>query len=181
MKVEKRINIGLAVLRIYLSFLVVTSHCFEPDAKIRNNNIIKIIRNKTHVPSFYIMSFYFCYKLIKLKNIKKIKLRFQRLLIPYFVWPIIIWLFNNLLSFLYINIQKISLKNLVLQFLTGYNFMGILWFQYNLIFISLLIIIIHFLFKEQIIFFILINLKIFGLFFIYSNYNFIFFLNLMIV
>ena len=111
---KKKINIGLASLRIYLSFLVVTSHCFFPDTKLRNNYIIKIILNTTNVPTFYIMSFYFCYKLIKLNNIKKIKMRFQRLLIPYFVWPIIIWSFNYLLSFSYINIYRISFKDFVL-------------------------------------------------------------------
>ena len=175
MKVEKKRNIGLATLRIYLSFTVVTSHLFLPDAKIRNYNIIKIIKNNNHVPNFYIMSFYLCYNLFKLKNIRKIKIRFQRLLIPYFVWPIIIWLLNNFLSFLSIKLNKISFTDLILQFLTGYIFMKVLWFHYNLIFINLMIIIVHFLFNEKFIFCILLNLKIFGLFFTYSNYNFIFF------
>ena len=62
-----------------------------------------------------------------------------------------------------------------MQLLTGNIFMGVLWFQYNLIFITLLMVIIHFLFKEKMILYILINLKIFGLFFTYSNYNFVFF------
>ena len=53
--------------------------------------------------------------------------------------------------------------------------MIVLWFQYNLIFITLMIFIIHFLFNEKVIFYILINLKIFGLFFTYSNYNLNFF------
>ena len=67
MKFEKKRNIGLATLRIYLSFLVVSSHLFSPDDKIKNYNIIKIISNHNHVPNFYIMSFYFCYNLFKLK------------------------------------------------------------------------------------------------------------------
>ena len=175
MKFEKKRNIGLATLRIYLSFLVVSSHLFSPDAKIKNYNIIKIISNHNHVPNFYIMSFYLCYNLFKLKNIRKIKIRFQRLLIPYFIWPIIIWLLNNFLSFLSIKFNKIPFTDLILQFLTGYIIMKVLWFQYNLIFITLMIIIIHFLFNEKIILCILLNLKIFGLFFTNSNYNFIFF------
>ena len=85
MKVKKKLNIGLAILRIYLSFIVVASHFYSPNDKIRNYNIIKIIRNNNHVPTYYIMSFYFFYNLFKLKNIRKIKIRFQRLLIPYFV------------------------------------------------------------------------------------------------
>ena len=161
MKNEKKINIGLAFLRIYLSFLVVTSHCFIPNSEFRNKYILKLIRNLYHVPTFYLMSFYFCYKIFKSKNIGKIRIRFQRLLIPYFIWPIIIWSFNNLLSFLFIKIGKISFKSLIFQFLTGNYFMRILWFQYDLIFITLIIVIIHFLFNEKMIFYILINLKIF--------------------
>ena len=172
---DKKKNIGLATLRIYLSFLVVIYHLFSPNGKIRNYNIIKIIYNNNHVPNFYIMSFYFNYNSFKIKNITKIKIRFQMLLIPYFVWPIIIWSLNNLLSLIYTKINKISFMDLTLQLLTGYIFMRVLWFQYNLIFITLIIFIIHFLFNEKIIFYILFNLKIFGLFFAYSKYNFIFF------
>ena len=53
--------------------------------------------------------------------------------------------------------------------------MTVLWFQYDLIFITLFIVIIHLLFNEKIVFHILINLKIFGIFFTYSNYNFYYF------
>lgn len=175
MKVEKKINIGLAILRIYLSFLVVTAHCFKPRIRIREKFITKIIYNNIHVPNFYILSFYFCYNLFKLKNIRKIKIRFQRLLIPYFIWPTIIWSLRNLLSFLFQKINKFAFKELILQLLTGHVFMTVLWFQYNLIFITLFIFIIHLLFEENLIIYTLINLQIFGIFFTYSNYNFIFF------
>lgn len=175
MKVEKKFNIGLAILRIYLSFLVVTSHCFKPKSEINKKITIKIIHNSIHVPTFYLLSFYFCYKLFKSKDIRKIKIRFQRLLIPYFIWPIIIFSLNNLLSFLFLKIKKFSIKNLILQLLTGHVFMTVLWFQYDLIFITLFIVIIHLLFNEKIVFHILINLKIFGIFFTYSNYNFYYF------
>ena len=53
--------------------------------------------------------------------------------------------------------------------------MTVLWFQYDLIFITLFTVIIHLLFNEKIVFHILINLKIFGIFFTYSNYNFYYF------
>jgi hypothetical protein len=128
-----------------------------------------------HVPTFYLLSFYFCFKLFKSKDLRKIKMRFQRLLMPYFIWPIIFWSLRNLLSFLILKIKPIYFKALVLQLLTGHFFMTVLWFQYDLIFITLFIFIIHLLFKENLIFYILINLKIFGIFFTYSNYNFIYF------
>ena len=175
MKDKKPINFSFATLRIYLSFLVVTFHCFKPKSKVKKELKIKIIYNSFHVPIFYILSFYYCYKLFKSKDIRKIKLRFQRLLIPYFIWPIIIWLLQNLLSFLLIKIDRISFNNLILQLLTGHVFMIVLWFQYNLIFITLLIVIIHFLFNDKIKFYLLINLSIFGIFFTNSNYNYFLF------
>lgn len=174
MKVDKKINIGLASLRIYLSFLVVTTHCYSPGATIRKYLIIKnLICNWFHVPAFYIMSFYFSYKLFKSKDITKIKIRFQRLLIPYFIWPIIIWLLHNLISSLFVEIQTYTLNLLIFQLLLGNTFMIVLWFQYDLIFITLLIVIIHFLFNEKSIHYILINLEMFGIYFSYSNYNYI--------
>lgn len=107
---EKKKNLGFALLRIYLSFLVVSSHCFKPKASSRNKFIIKIIHNINHVPTFYLLSFYLCYKIFKSKNIKKIKIRFQRLLIPYIIWPIIFWSLQNLLSFFLSKFIKFLLK-----------------------------------------------------------------------
>ena len=172
MKVEKKFYTNLAVLRIYLSFLVVSSHCFKPKPEITKKILVKIIYNAIHVPTFYLLSFYFSYNFFITKNIKKIKIRFQRLLIPYFVWPIIIWLTNNLLSFSYDKIHIISFKNLILQLLTGHYFVTVLWFQYNLIFVTLMIIIIHLLFKRELVFYFLFNLMILGFFLQYSNNNF---------
>ena len=176
MKVKKNINIGFASLRIYLSFLVVIAHCYNPNASTRKKIIIKLIINSIHVPTFYLMSFYFCYNIFKSKNVRKIKIRFQRLFIPYLVWPIIILSLNNLLSFLLINkIHIISYKYLVWQLITGVGFMRVLWFQCNLIIITLLISIIHFLFNEKLVLYALIDLFFFGIYFTYSNYNYIFF------
>ena len=81
MKIEKKINTSLAFLKIYLSFLVVNSHSYTPKNEIKKKIIVKLIYNAVHVPTFFIISFYFCYNLFKSKNIKRIKKRFQRLFI----------------------------------------------------------------------------------------------------
>jgi surface polysaccharide O-acyltransferase-like enzyme len=162
-------------LRIYLLFLIIASHCYLPNRINKKKIIHKIIYNRIHAPTFYVISFFFCHKLFKSKNISKIKIRFERLLIPYFIWPIIIWSLNNLLSFLFLKTCKISFKDLILQILTGHVFMRVLWYQYDLIFFTLLMAIIHLLFNEKLISYILINLNFFSLFLQYSNYNFIFF------
>ena len=55
--------------------------------------------------------------------------------------------------------------------------MAILWFQYNLIFATLLILILHLLISNNLIYYILINFQIFGFFLQYSNCNFSLFVN----
>ena len=58
---KRNYNIYFGLLRIYLSFLVVTAHCLKfPKSKYKYRLLIKLIRNSFHVPTFFIMSFYLC-------------------------------------------------------------------------------------------------------------------------
>jgi len=168
-------NIFLAILRMYLSFLVVNAHLFNSSTSfIKNIYILKLINNNIHVPNFFIMSFYFCYKTISSKNYEKIKNRIERLIIPYFIWPIIILFLNNLF-YLTLNLQlKRSLSDLLIQFITGHNILDVLWFQLNLIISTILILSLEILFKKNIIF-ILFNLTILAYTFQYSNLNYNYF------
>ena len=95
----KQINYGLAFLRTILAFYVIRYHYFHDKAKknlILNYLIIK--RRNIHVPSFFIMSFYFNYKSLISRNSKINCKRFERLIIPYIFWPIIIYLLNIITS-----------------------------------------------------------------------------------
>ena len=163
-----KFNVFFALLKIYISFLVVNSHCFKPPISLYQNEFkLKLLQSQIHVPIFYIISFYFCYNLFSTKNIVKIKLRFERILIPYFVWPIILFLINNfLLNF----ISKISLYDLLLQLLYGHQYNTVFWFQYDLIIVTIIFTISSLLFYKFHIFF-LINLEIISFYFQYSNNN----------
>lgn len=174
-KEKKKYNSFLALLRMYLSFNVVNNHCFCPsNYTLMNKYIILILKNRICVPTFFLMSFYFSHKLFFSKNIEKINNRFERLLIPYLVWPIIIWVLNNFINYT-LNLKlRNSLNDLIIQLMTGHCFMTVLWFHYNLIFSTLLIIIIQFLFLD-LAKLILLNLCIFSYYFQYSNLNFIIF------
>ena len=169
---KKNFNIFLALLKMYLSFSVVIVHLFHSYKKnFINKYIINLLKNPIHVPIFYIMSFYFCYKLLLLKRIKKIKERFERLIIPYFIWPLVILILNNIFNFI-LNLKlKNSINDLKIQYITGCNILKVLWFQYDLIFSTILIIIIEFSFSKNGKF-ILYNILIISFFFQYSKYNF---------
>ena len=102
-KINKREkNIGVEILRIYLSILVVNTHCYRYSKNIKYI-ILKIIRNRLHVPTFFIISFFFFQITLLSRNIDKFKQRFRRLLLPYLIWPVVIWLINNLIMALFKN------------------------------------------------------------------------------
>lgn len=144
----KIFNYGLALLKSLLSFLVIISHCFK-SATTKNKFILYVTSNRIiHVPSFFMMSFYFmCNNLLSLNN-KKLYERFIRLLIPYIIWPVIIWIIYNIFNIKYENRFPDSFEILKLQILWGSRFMHQFWFQWNLIIITILFIIIIFIFRS---------------------------------
>ena len=81
----KKFNLCLGFLRVILSFLVVMTHCFNIKTT-KSKLLIKIFINKLHfihVPTFFIMSFYFMKDLFIKRNKLNMVKRFKRLLIPY--------------------------------------------------------------------------------------------------
>ena len=178
-KKEKCIyDIGLAILRPILAFFVIMTHCYDYNGATGKwrEIIIKANRLRYHVPTFFIISFYFSYKTLTSLNYKKIFERFQRLCIPYFLWPIIVFLLNKLLLKYSITKKEITLNHLKNQLLyvTGDMGLNILWFQWDLIFITILFIIIIFIFRKNYNFvFILINITSF--IYLYNGKNFFYF------
>ena len=168
---KRKYNIFLALLRTYLSFNIINIHFLRTPPILMNEYIIRFLRNNLPVPIFFLMSFYFSHNLFLSKNIEKIKKRCERLLIPYLFWPIIIWILRNFLYYTFKLNFKISFNDLKIQLMTGHCFMTILWFHYNLIFATLLIIIIIFLSSNYSVS-IMFNLCIFAFYFQYSNLNY---------
>lgn len=171
-EIKKEINVGLQILKIYLSYIVVNSHCLE----ISNipTKFKYILVNNLHVPTFFIISFYFFHNTLISRNLNKFYQRFQRLLIPYIIWPFIIYIINNIILFFYKIELAHSFLDLRNQLLTGCSFIPTLWFQWDLIFETFIFIIIELLFHKYIIF-ILINIGFLAYFLQYSNNNYYFF------
>jgi fucose 4-O-acetylase-like acetyltransferase len=100
-KIEKngvRFDIGLAILRPILSFLVILTHCYNTNYA---TGIWKLLLKKFynfgfHV-IFFLMSFFFSQRTLSSSDYKKKIQRLERLCIPYFLWPIIIYYLNKLL------------------------------------------------------------------------------------
>lgn len=88
------------------------------------------------------------YKIFTLKNIIKIKQRFERLIIPYITIPIIFLIIKFFSSDFKKNIKNIFL-DLYVQYITGYYFYIHLWFVQNLIIYTIVCGIIFFFFKKN--------------------------------
>ena len=143
----KKIYLGIEILRTLLCFWIVLFHCSNYKKKH-----YKYFWRLFHVPTFFVISFYFYYPLLHKRMIEKIKMRFQRLAIPYFLWPILIFFLNNIKIKAFVIeklAKKISLKDLFTQIILGKGFHGVFWFQNNLIFLSLCFSILSFLFKNN--------------------------------
>lgn len=163
---------GIQLLRMLLSLWIVLIHC----CIIRNSILKTLLLNKHfHVPTFFIISFYFFYDKLNLRSLKKIKIRFERLLLPYIIYPIIIIVLNNIF-FEKINLtpyRKLTIFDFIKQLIFGMGIHDIFWFQFFAIFLSVFFLIIALIFKNkfllilQLILIICYNLQYSGLVFKY--------------
>lgn len=136
-KRDPEFYIGLAFLRPILAFFVVMGHFYDFSLARGNWNIfvMKSELFRFHVRVFFIMSFYLSYKTIVSNDLKKILKRLERLLIPYILWPIIIFFLNNFLLIKIIPKSKIlTFNDLKFQLLFGTEYMDTFWYQWNFIF-----------------------------------------------
>ena len=145
---------------------------YKPKNKIIQNIIIK---HKFHVPTFVIISFFFLYNSLLTKKIKKYKERLERLLIPYIIYPILTYIINiNLYYIFQIDSLKTSLYKLITQLILGRGLYGVLWFHFNLILITIFFYIISLIFKHNFLTFFQI-VQIFSYIIQFSQINFKFF------
>ena len=162
-------NYGIAILRVILSFMVVIDHFYKNKKKY-------VYLLYYHIPTFFLISFYYTHKTLVKKNISKIKLRFERLIIPHFCWSIISLVLNNIYYYLFKRPCFHTLNHFVENILNGHILILPLWFQNILILTTLIITIIIFLFKNRYLLIFLL-LMILAYIFQYTGINYRFFKN----
>lgn len=172
MKIKKNKNLGIELLRMILAFWVLIYHCYKKSKSIQNIICSRLF----HVPTFMLLSFYYFYPCLSSRNIEKTIQRFERLFIPYIIWPFIIYIFNNLfLSIFKFSVfnKKLLLKDFYIQILIGTKYYSIFWYHFDLIYITFLFTIIFFIFKNNC----LLILQIIVITIIYLRYSGIYLLN----
>ena len=165
--IDKKINLGIEILRAYICFSIIIIHFLNNEEK--NKIFMKFIFHcyPFYVPTFFLISFYFSYNIISSKNIKKIKERFIKILVPYIIWPLFLWILTITLNYKSIKFNYEIIRSIYMQLLIGYYFYRVFWFQFDLIIITIFILIVRFSFNNY-----LICLRIIGpcLFFINEYY-----------
>ena len=167
---RKNFNIGIELLRFILSLLIVTFH-MHPN---NHNNYLVFITYffiDLYTSEFFLISFYFSSKSFSSKEIIVKKKRFERILIPYIIWPIVIFVENNIYSYIKSKKLMFSLKTLFFQYIAGRKINSVFWFQFNLIFISIIIVIIRYSLTKNGFFLALFILVCFAIFFNLKNYD----------
>jgi hypothetical protein len=116
-KSKKKIYLGIEIFRMFFSFFIITVHFFNKNYARTKLLLFPFNALCYYIPTFFTISFYFNYKTFVSSNIIKIKERFLRILIPYYIWPTIFFIRYH--SFNYLNgfIEKDKLKNLYYQYL----------------------------------------------------------------
>lgn len=142
-------NLGIELLRMFLCFRIVLLHYYSS----KNKFIRSLKRNRFQVSCFFFISFYFLYPTISSVNNKKLKIRLERLLIPYIIYPFAIWIINNIMFFVFkFNRYNriLTLNDLKTQIIVGRGIYGIavLWFHFNLILFTLFFFIFSFILKN---------------------------------
>lgn len=145
--IKRDINIGVQILRVIYCFLVVIVHFGSGEIYTFSFKYIDF-----YVTSFFLMAFYFSYNTFSSRYIVKIKERFLRLIYPYILWPVIVYVRQNFQmvksgNFKFFFNTYIA-KRFYYQFLLGNNIHGIMWFLFQLIISSLFVCIIIFMFKD---------------------------------
>ena len=143
-KVKKEYNLGIEILRVFLSFMVVLDHLYNKK-KLKKYYYILYY----HIPSFFLISFFFTYNTLTSFNLQKIKLRFERLIIPYIGWSIIAFILKNIYYYLFNLNYEHTLKGFVKHLITGHILNTPLWYQAILIFTTIIFLIIIFIFRNN--------------------------------
>lgn len=163
LSLKKNVILGVQILRMIYAYLIVVLH-FGHNTGQLYNFCWKYI--DFYVTSFFLISFYFSFKVFSSRYIAKVKERFIRLLFPYIFWPLFIFIKRKYRAYKRGMSCQHSYKDLYYQFLVGNPIHGLMWYLFDLIFLSLFFAVIAFLFKDYHLYF------LYFLFFLILIYNY---------
>lgn len=166
-------NYGLALLRMLMCFEVVLCHCWMEKDFPKILLPFDILRNNA-VPVFMFMSFYLSRKYFLKKNIKSAARRAYVLFVPQVFWAIIYFVIYFLIELIVNHRYIVKIQDLFWQIFTGHspNLNATMWFQTDLLIISVLFFVVFYFLSEKQGVFTIILLSVICLFLQYSRMNY---------
>lgn len=135
----KELNYGIALLKTWMCFEVILCH-FDSEVTVRAYDILRLSKGLA-VPCFMIISFYYMAK-TDIGDCESVKMRLKRLLVPHIGWSLIYFLYYFVIAVITGgSIFKLVAK-LILQIGFGHTLNTTMWFQVDLILITMIFIII---------------------------------------
>lgn len=143
-------NLGISLLKMLMCFLVIVSHIWGVNVTYTGPLGWLYYLREYSVPVFMILTFFFNEKTIDNLDGKKLGSRIVKLIVPLWGWAVIYWVFYKLLEeFLYPG-YELRIRDLWWQMFTGNSIYlnGTMWFQVDLIVLTILFAIIAFLARK---------------------------------
>ncbi len=146
----KQTNWGLSLLRTYMCFLVILCHFWFPESPSGPTTILYQDRNYA-VAVFMVMSFLLTRHTLVEHYKSKILNRFKRLLIPQIGWAVIYWCIYKIIDLICNTSLQNSISDMFWQIAFGHSpkLNATMWYQVNLIWITIIFLIIILLFKKS--------------------------------
>lgn len=129
----QKYHYNISLLRPILCFGVVCVHFWNGDKSDMVNKLLACC-----APVFFIISFFFFQNNFINDNIKRIKQRIIRLSVPQIGWAVVYFVMMNIVFIVRNPENIIPIKDMVGQILTGHFYNPTMWFQTDLIIITLL-------------------------------------------
>lgn len=145
----KQNNWGLSLLRTYMCFLVILCHFWFPENPSGFSRILYHDRNYA-VAVFMLLSFFLTHNTFAEHNRQKILHRFKRLLIPQIGWAVIYWCLYKIIDLICKTSLENSISDMFWQIFSGHSpkLNPTMWYQVDLIWITVLFLVILLLFKK---------------------------------
>ena len=172
----KSYNIGLALLKIWMCFEIILDHYKNWDDLFIESlhgpfNIYKILISygDPAVPIFMLIAFILSDMETVVQDKTKIEKRFYRLLVPTFFWAVVYYVFLGIFDIIFDRHYIHGITDLFWQLALGHSYNLSLWFQTDLILLTIIFIVLFKYFNNRIALILSALFAYFALFLQYSS------------
>lgn len=145
MTLSKKANPGISMLRLVLSYLVVTCHFYAVSADSFRYYLMHLA-----VPCFTFLSFYLMANKLDAPSFRMLANRVWRLFLPMCGWAFIYFAYYKILCYTGLSDKNVSIRDLIWQCFIGHSYNWSLWFISNQIMVLIIIWLVHLIFRSNV-------------------------------